>query len=111
MRGTEMTTKEIFDEMKKRMDGNPAKLAGIKGVFQFDISGADPGIYSVAIADGKAIVSEGTSAQADITITMASNDFSDMVEGRLDAIGAFMGGKLKVKGDTMLAMQLQSLLK
>jgi putative sterol carrier protein len=105
-----MTTKEIFNEMQKRMDANPAKLAGIKAVFQFDISGADPGIYSIAIADGKAAVSEGTSASSNITITMASNDFADMVEGKLDGITAFMGGKLKVKGDMMLAMQLQSLL-
>jgi putative sterol carrier protein len=106
-----MTTKEIFSEMKKRMDANPAKLVGIKAVFQFDISGADPGTYSVAIADGKATMSEGSSASSDITITMVSNDFIDMVEGKLDAITAFMGGKLKVKGDPMLAMQLQSLLK
>jgi putative sterol carrier protein len=105
-----MTTKEIFNEMQKRMDANPAKLAGMKAVFQFDISGADPGIYSIAIADGKAAVSEGTSASSNITITMASNDFADMVEGKLDGITAFMGGKLKVKGDMMLAMQLQSLL-
>jgi putative sterol carrier protein len=105
-----MTTKEIFNEMQKRMDANPAKLAGIKAVFQFDISGADPGIYSIAIADGKAAVSEGTSASSNITITMASNDFADMVEGKLDGITAFMGGKLKVKGDMTLAMQLQSLL-
>jgi putative sterol carrier protein len=105
-----MTTKEIFNEMQKRMDANPAKLAGIKAVFQFDISGADPGVYSIAIADGKAAVSEGTSASSNITITMASNDFADMVEGKLDGITAFMGGKLKVKGDMMLAMQLQSLL-
>jgi putative sterol carrier protein len=105
-----MTTKEIFNEMQKRMDANPAKLAGMKAVFQFDISGADPGIYSVAIADGKAAVSEGTSASSNITITMASNDFADMVEGKLDGVTAFMGGKLKVKGDMMLAMQLQSLL-
>ena len=105
-----MTTKEIFNEMQKRMDANPAKLAGMKAVFQFDISGADPGIYSVAIADGKAAVSEGTSASSNITITMASNDFADMVEGKLDGITAFMGGKLKVEGDMMLAMQLQSLL-
>lgn len=106
-----MKTKEIFSEMQKRMDANPAKLAGIKAVFQFDISGADPGAYSVAIADGKATVSESTSASSDIAITMASNDFADMVEGKLDGITAFMGGKLKVKGDPMLAMQLQSLLK
>jgi len=105
-----MTTKEIFSEMKKKMDANPAKLAGIKAVFQFDISGADPGTYSVTIADGKATMREGASASSDITISMASNDFSDMVEGKLDGMTAFMGGKLKVKGDPMLAMQLQSLL-
>ena len=105
-----MTTQEIFNQMQKRMDGNPSKLAGIKGLFQFDITGADPGIYSVAIADGKAMVSEGACASPDITITMASNDFADMVEGKLDGIAAFMGGKLKVTGDMMLAMQLQNLL-
>lgn len=105
-----MTTKEIFNEMQKRMDANPGKLAGIKGVFQFDISGADAGVYSVAIGDGKATVSEGGSASPSVTISMASNDFLDMVEGRLDGITAFMGGKLKVKGDMGLAMQLQNLL-
>jgi putative sterol carrier protein len=106
-----MTTKEIFNEMQKRMDGNPTKLAGIKAVYQFDINGADPGVYSVAIADGKGVIAEGPHPSPNITISMASNDFADMVEGKLDGIAAFMGGKLKVKGDMMLAMQLQSLLK
>jgi putative sterol carrier protein len=105
-----MTTKEVFNEMQKRMDANPAKLAGLKAVFQFDIGGADPGIYSVAIDDGRGLVSEGPSSSPDITITMPSNDFMDLVEGRLDGVTAFMGGKLKVKGDMMLAMRLQSLL-
>ena len=106
-----MTTKEMFTEMQKRMDGNPTKLAGIKAVYQFDINGADPGVYSVAIADGKGMVTEGHHPSPNITITIASNDFADMVEGKLDGVAAFMGGKLKVKGDMMLAMQLQSLLK
>jgi putative sterol carrier protein len=105
-----MTTKEIFSEMQKRMDANPGKLAGIKGVFQFDISGADPGLYSVAIADGKAKVSEGKSDSPSVTISMASADFLEMVEGRLDGITAFMGGKLKVAGDMAMAMQLQALI-
>ena len=106
-----MTTKEIFNEMQKRMDENPKKLAGMKALYQFEISGADPGVYSVTIADGKGVVTEGPGASPDITITMASNDFADLVSGKLNGITAFMGGKLKVKGDTMLAMQLQSLLK
>ncbi len=106
-----MTTKEIFSEMQKRMDANPSRLAGINGTFQFDITGADPGTYSVSIADGKGVVSEGVSPSADLTITMASSDFVDLVEGRLNAVSAFMGGKIKVRGDMMLAMQLQSLLR
>jgi len=106
-----MTIKEIFSEMQKRMDTNPGKLGGIKAVFQFEITGADSGNYSVAVGDGSAKVSEGAADSPNVTVTMASNDFADMVEGRLDSMAAFMGGKLKVKGDTMLAMQLQSLLK
>jgi putative sterol carrier protein len=105
-----MTTKEIFSEMQKRMDTNPGKLAGIKGVFQFDISGSDPGLYSVAIADGKAKVSEGKADSPSVTISMTSADFLEMVEGRLDGITAFMGGKLKVAGDMAMAMQLQALI-
>lgn len=106
-----MTIKEIFAEMQKRMDTNPGKLGGIKAVFQFEITGADSGNYSVAVGDGSAKVSEGAADSPNVTVTMASNDFADMVEGRLDSMAAFMGGKLKVKGDMMLAMQLQSLLK
>lgn len=106
-----MTTKEIFEEMQKRIDASPGKLGGIKAVFQFEITGADPGNFSVTVGEGSAKVSEGTASSPNVTITMASNDFVDMVEGRLDSMAAFMGGKLKVAGDMMLAMQLQNLLK
>jgi putative sterol carrier protein len=106
-----MTTKEIFEEMQKRIDANPGKLGGIRAVFQFEITGADPGNFSVAVADGTAKVSEGIAPSPGVTISMASNDFVDMVEGRLDGMAAFMGGKLRISGDMMLAMQLQNLLK
>jgi len=106
-----MAIKEIFAEMQKRMDANPGRLGGIKGVFQFEITGTDPGNYFLAIGESGAKVTEGISDSPNVTITMASNDFVDMVEGRLDSVTAFMGGKLKVKGDMMLAMQLQNLLK
>src|SRR4030067_3152145 len=106
----EMTTKETFNQMQRRMDANPAKVAGIKAVFQFDIGGTHPGIYFVGIDDGKAVVNEGSYDSPDITLTMSSNDFADLVEGGLDGGMALLGGKLKVKGDMMLAMRLQSLL-
>lgn len=105
-----MTTKDIFNQMQGRIDANPAKLAGIQAVFQFDIGGTDPGIFYVVIDGGKGVVNEGSYDSPDITLTMSSNDFADLVQGRLDGTMAFMQGKLQVKGDMMLAMRLQSLL-
>ena len=46
----------------------------------------------------------------DCTITMADADFVAMAEGKLDGMQAFMGGKLKIKGNMMLAQKLQSIL-
>lgn len=64
----------------------------------------------MTVADGKAGISEGPSTSPSVSITMASTGFIEMVEGRLDPITTFMGGKLKVAGDMVLAMQLQNLL-
>lgn len=106
-----MATKDIFDDLQKRLDANPAKLAGIKAVYQFDIGGADPGAFVMDIADGKGVITEGTHASPNITLSIASQDFADMVAGKLDGTAAFMTGKLKLKGDIGLAMRLQSLLR
>jgi len=46
----------------------------------------------------------------DCTITMADADLVAMAEGKLDGMQAFMGGKLKIKGNMMLAQKLQSIL-
>lgn len=48
-------------------------------------------------------------ADADCTLQVSMADFVDMAEGRLNAMNAFMGGKLKVLGDMSVAMKLQSL--
>jgi putative sterol carrier protein len=47
---------------------------------------------------------------ADCTLKIALSDFVDMVEGRLNGMNAFMGGKLKVDGDMSIAMKLQSII-
>jgi 3-hydroxyacyl-CoA dehydrogenase/3a,7a,12a-trihydroxy-5b-cholest-24-enoyl-CoA hydratase len=42
---------------------------------------------------------------------MASNDFIDMMTGKLSGQAAFFSGKLRVSGDLMLAQRLESLFK
>ena len=86
------------------------KIKGMSAVYQFDLSGDGGGVFHVKVDDGAAAVAEGTSDDANITITMSADDFGSLLDGELNATSAFMAGKLKVKGDMSLAMKLQSLL-
>merc|ERR1712232_1204278 len=48
--------------------------------------------------------------KADVTITLAPADFEAMAGGKLDGMQAFMAGKLKIKGNMMLAQKLAPIL-
>ncbi len=48
---------------------------------------------------------------ADCTIAVTPDDLEKIMHGQLDATMAFMTGKLKVKGNTGIAMKLASVLK
>lgn len=44
------------------------------------------------------------------TMTLDSDDFVKLFMGQLNPTQAFMGGKLKIKGDMMMAMKLEKLM-
>ena len=48
---------------------------------------------------------------ANVTMEQSTEDFIKMFKGELNAAQAFMGGKLKIKGDMMMAMKLEKLMK
>ncbi len=48
--------------------------------------------------------------EADCTVDIKLEDLEALIGGDLNPMAAFMGGKLKVKGDMGVAMKLQSLL-
>jgi putative sterol carrier protein len=48
---------------------------------------------------------------ADTTLVVSAENFEQIMHGKLDATMAFMTGKLKVKGNTGIAMKLASVLK
>ena len=101
--------KEIFNLMPAQLNMDVAK--GMNSVIQFNLSGDGGGQWYVAIADGACKVSEGTNDQANMTMTMTSADYVDMIIGKLNGQMAFMSGKLKIAGDMGLAMKMQSLFK
>jgi len=47
---------------------------------------------------------------AGCTMILNSEDFVKMFKGELNPTQAFMGGKLKIKGDMMIAMKLEKLM-
>ena len=48
---------------------------------------------------------------ANVTMELKSEDFTKMFKGELNPAQAFMSGKLKIKGDMMMAMKLEKLMK
>ena len=86
------------------------KLTGIDAVILFDLSGEEGGKWTATLVDGQAKVEEGTTATPDMTISMAAPDLVAISNGKLNPMTAFMRGRIKISGDMMLAMRLQSIL-
>jgi putative sterol carrier protein len=101
--------KAIFDAMPQNLNADAAK--GMNAVIQFNLTGDGGGNYYVTIKDGTCTVSEGTAPSPNMTMTMAAQDYVDMISGKLNGQMAFMSGKLKIAGDMGLAMKMQSLFK
>ncbi len=97
----------IFSGMKGKF--NAEKAAGVNATVQFDLSGEGGGQWHASIADGNLDLEEGPAANPTATISMDADDFEKMSKGELNAMMAFMSGKIKVQGDLNTVMQFQSL--
>ena len=101
------TVKETFDAMAGRFRAD--KAAGVNATIQYDISGDQGGTWNAVIKDGTCTVTPGAAAAPSLTLSMSSQDWLDMVGGKLSGQMAFMSGKLKLKGDMGLAMKIGGL--
>lgn len=105
------TPSEIFDDIDRRLKGDPGRVAGMNAVYQFDLSGDGGGLYHLVIRNGDGAAGEGGVENPNTTISMTADDFVDMTSGKLDPTMAYMSGKIKIRGDMGYAMKLQSLLR
>ena len=105
------TAKEIFEvKIPEKIKNHPERVEGINAIYEFNITGDNGGIWSLDLTDGKKDISEGSTGKATCTITISDSDFSDLIDGSLNAQMAFMTGKLKVAGDMGLALKLGNIL-
>lgn len=98
----------VFPTMVERFD--PKKAEGINAAIQFDLTGDNGGMYWLRIADNQAHTGEGTVENPKMTLRSSADDFYTMINGGLNPMQAFMTGKIKIQGDTSLALKLMPLI-
>jgi putative sterol carrier protein len=87
----------------------PQKAAGMNASIQMHLTGEGGGDWIISIADSKITAAPGTAATPQLTITASLADILAITEGKLDGTAAFLQGKIKLSGDTGLAMRMVSL--
>uniref|UniRef100_A0A2K5I008 Hydroxysteroid dehydrogenase-like protein 2 n=1 Tax=Colobus angolensis palliatus TaxID=336983 RepID=A0A2K5I008_COLAP len=82
-----------------------------QAIYLFELSGEDGGTWFLDLKSRGGNVGYGEpSDQADVVMSMSTDDFVKMFSGKLKPAMAFMSGKLKIKGNMALAIKLEKLM-
>ena len=99
--------RNVFPAMVERF--LPEKATGVDATILFDLSGDNGGYYWIKVADGIAEAGEGEPGNASMTVRASADDWFAVATGQMNAMQAFMTGKLKIQGDMGLAMKMQTM--
>jgi putative sterol carrier protein len=103
---------EYFGNIAKNVAAAPEKATSLNALFKFDLTGDAASTYFVDLRKGteKNFVATESTDEPNVTISMTADDFVGIFAGKVNPMQAFMGGKIKVKGDMGLAMKLQNII-
>ncbi|KAI9348337.1 SCP2 sterol-binding domain-containing protein [Pilaira anomala] len=109
---------EVFATLKQSVDAlSPeakAKLIKqVNGIFEFVIKNAEGKSETFTVdlkKEGEVVKGKGKN-KADAIININDADFVQLASGKLNGQKAYMSGKLKIKGQMMLAMKLDTVFK
>jgi putative sterol carrier protein len=104
-----MTIGDLMERLPEAFQ--PDKATGVDAVIQFSLTGENGGDWFVAIKDGGIKVDSGTAENPKLSITADAQDMLDIFTGKLNAMAAFSGGKLKLSGDLGLSMKMMNFFK
>ncbi len=97
-----MSFETILSGIKERA----ANADALGNTLKFDLEGQK--IYLDGTGEENVVSTEDK--DADCVVEVSMDDFQQLMSGDLNPMMAFMGGKLKVKGDMGVAMKLQSII-
>ncbi|XP_021534486.1 hydroxysteroid dehydrogenase-like protein 2 isoform X1 [Neomonachus schauinslandi] len=100
---------ETFRIVKDSLSDDVVKAT--QAIYQFELSGEVGGTWFLDLKSKGENVGHGEpSDQADVVMTMSTDDFIKMFSGKLKPTMAFTSGKLKIKGNMTLAIRLEKLM-
>ncbi|XP_030775071.1 hydroxysteroid dehydrogenase-like protein 2 isoform X2 [Rhinopithecus roxellana] len=100
---------KTFRIVKDSLSDDIAKAT--QAIYLFELSGKDGGTWFLDLKSKGGNVGYGEpSEQADVVMSMSTDDFVKMFSGKLKPTMAFMSGKLKIKGNMALAIKLEKLM-
>ncbi|KAI8922315.1 SCP2 sterol-binding domain-containing protein, partial [Powellomyces hirtus] len=100
----------VFSQIKSGIDAASAEqkaaiVKKTKAVFQFDVKSSSGQVqtWTLNLKTDAGASTGAPASKPDIVISISDKDFVDLASGKLNGQKAFMGGKLKIKGNMMLA--------
>ena len=102
---------KVFNEdLPAQFAKNPDQVKSIGGKFQLNITGDGGGEWFIDASDTGPSVMPGQGPAADITITIAAEDFEKLQEDpQTNGMALFNEGKMIIQGNAMLGMMLGKL--
>lgn len=100
----------VFAAAAARLEANPKLKLPVGGTYRFEITGDQAQVWTFRLDAPRSLRREECDDPR-CSMRMLDVDFVAMAEGRLDGPAAFMGGKLKVKGDVQAAIGFGEVLK
>ncbi len=88
---------------------DPAAAEGVDAVILFDLSGREPGQWTVTVRDRTCRVASGRTMEPTVTLSMDSDLWLAIARGEKSGRDAFMNGEYQVAGDVMFMMRFGKL--
>jgi putative sterol carrier protein len=101
-----ITPKQFLEEILPSKF-KPEKAANFDVAAQLKLTGPRGGNWIIMLKNQTLKVTEGTHPSPTLTLTIADNDFMDLVKGKLSTMKAFFSGKISLTGDFSLALKLK----
>ena len=108
----ELLLEEIFGRWPSRFE--PEKARDVNAVIEWQITnpeGGDDDRWQLTIRDGACSVSRGGDGEPDVTFRVGPVEFVKLIAGAESGPRLFVFGKLKIRGNLMLAARVQGFFK